>query len=144
VLGTGEQSNLTPVTTSQDLHQSPAQGTQDCRFEVNVPLHPVDVVDDEQVSWVDVDALRALEYGQFATPDIGAQAVLGNPSYLNDALQRPAPGIGNSPLQVAHPRVDGRLGAAKIRGNRTGRQGAKGFIQVPVFLSTSTVPGVDR
>src|SRR5713101_2802782 len=127
------RSNLPPVTASQDLHQAPAQGAHHRRLQMRVRLSPVNLVDDEQVSWVDVDALRAFEHGQFATPDVGAQAVLRKPGYLSNALQGPAPRVGNPALQMAYPRVNGRLGAAKIRGNRTGRQDAKGLIHVPVF-----------
>src|SRR5712691_11227161 len=127
------RSNLAPVTASQDLQQSPAQRAHHRRLQVRVRLSPVNLVDDEQVSWVDVDALRAFEYGQFATPDVGAEAVRRKPGYLNNALQRPAPRVGNPALQMAYPRVNGCLRPGKIGGDRDGRQHTHRLANVPVF-----------
>jgi hypothetical protein len=67
-----------------------------------------------QVAGVDVDALRALEYGQLATSDISAQSVLGHARYLYDALEWPAPRIGDAQVQVTDSPVDGTGGAAEI------------------------------
>src|SRR6266542_5984038 len=77
-------------------HQPVSEGAQRGRLEFSWWVLPVDLRDNHQVRWIQVDVFSALERGQLAAPDVGAQDVLGDPDRARNAQDWPAPSGANS------------------------------------------------
>lgn len=85
-----DRSTYVSVLSPQDYDEPSHQRTANGLGEFLGPMLPVNLLDYEQVCWVNVEALRAAKVGQVAAIRVLSDDVVGNLCDAHHATQRPA------------------------------------------------------
>src|SRR5713226_4039881 len=99
--------------TGKQHYQPLSEGVQRGCLHLSWWVLPVDLRDNHQLRWIQVDEFGALERGQLAAPDVGAQDVLGDADRARNTLDRPAPGVADPQAELAGPRPNRCLAATE-------------------------------
>src|SRR5581483_243032 len=94
---------------------------------------PVDLIDDDQVARIDVDAFCPAQIRQVTALQVRLQPI---PRHLGDALEaveRPAPALVRMQAEVVEASVDRVGGSVEVAGKFAARDQSDTFTEIPVL-----------
>jgi hypothetical protein len=106
---------------------------------------PVDLIDDEQVSGIDVHAFRSAHVGKVAAVQVSLESVARHLGYALNMVERPTPPLVRMEPKVVEPSVDRVRGPIEVAGKLDASDQPDTFTEIPVLhfgpglLATSNV-----
>jgi len=95
-----------PVLACQELDQALPPGLEGCFLQFCRRMLPIDLLDNQKVSGIDVQTLGSSQVREITTLDVCLKAMSGDLRYTFDAVERPAPALVGMEAQVVQAAMD--------------------------------------
>jgi hypothetical protein len=123
----------TPVLARQELDQARAPGVEGCFLQFCWRVLPIDLLDNQKVSGIDVQTLGSPQVREITTLDLCLKVMSGDLRYAFDAVERPAPALVGMEAQVVQAAMDSVGGSMEVPSKLPPRNQADTCTEVPVL-----------